>query len=70
MAALLKAKVTATDQMSIQKTVGLKVGYMVLSEFENELGVVTAKVFSSESTARSYADGEQVIEVEVIRKFD
>lgn len=68
--ALLKAKVTATDQMSLQKVVGLKVAYMVLSEFENELSVVTAKVFPSESAAKSYADGEQVIKVEIIRKFD
>ena len=68
--ALLRAKVTATDQMSMQKTIGLKTGYMVLSEFENELGFVTAKVFPSESAAKAYADGEQVIKVDVVRKFD
>ena len=68
--ALLRAKVTASDQMSMQKTVGLKPGYMVLSEFENELGNVVAKVFPSESAAKAYAQGEPIIKVEVIRKFD
>lgn len=68
--ALLRAKVTASDQMSMQKTIGLKPGFMVLSEFEGELGVMTAKVFPSESAAKAYAQGELVIKVEVVRKFD
>lgn len=67
--ALLRAKVDAADQVSIQKTVGLKTGYMVLSEFENELGVMTAKVYPRESAAKATAAGQQVIEVEVVRKF-
>lgn len=70
MCAQLTAKVNVTDQMTIQKTVGLKAGYMVLSEFENELGVMTARVFASESAAKTYSGGEQLIKVEVIRKFD
>lgn len=68
--ALLRLKVNASDEMSIKKTVGLKVGFMVLSEFEGELGAVTAKVFPSESAAKSYSGGEEIIKVDVVRKFD
>jgi len=68
--ALLRAKVTTEDNMSISKTVGLKVGYMVLDEFNRELGYATSKVFPSESTAKSYAQGQEVIKVDVIRKFE
>ena len=68
--ALLRAKVNAEDSMSVKKMVGLKVAYMVLSEFEGELGAVTVKIFPNESSARSYAQGQDVIKVDVIRKFD
>lgn len=68
--ALLRAKVTTEDNMSISKVVGLKVGYMVLDEFNRELGYATSKVFPSESTAKSYACGQEVIKVDVIRKFE
>lgn len=68
--ALLRAKVDAVDKMSMVKTVGLKSGYMVQSEFENELGAMTAKVFPTESSAKAYAQGQPIIRVDVIRKFD
>ena len=68
--ALLRARVTATDEMSIQKTAGLKVGYMVLNEFERECGAVTTKVFPSESACKAYAQGQQIIKVEIVRKFE
>jgi hypothetical protein len=68
--ALLRAKVTASDQMSMQLTPGLKTGYMVLNEFVQELGNITSKVFPSESAAKSYAQGQDIIKVDVIRKFD
>ena len=67
--ALLRAKVDTGDQVSIKKTVGLKTGYMVLSEFENELGVMTSKVYPRESAAIASADGQEVIKVNVVRVF-
>jgi hypothetical protein len=67
--ALLKAKVSIEDQVAITKITGMKTGYMILSEFENELGYVTAKIFPKESSAKAYAQDQQVIEVDVIRKF-
>lgn len=69
MAALLRAKVTCEDQVDIKKTTGMQHGYMVLSEFENQLGRAVAKVFPSESTAKAYANGQTVIKVSIIREF-
>lgn len=68
--ALLRAKVDVADQVSVKKTVGLKTAYMVLSEFEMELGNATSKIFPSESVCRAYAQGQEIIKVDVIRKFD
>lgn len=68
MAALLKNKIAIEDHIEIQKTTGLYKGYMLLSEF-NLLDRVTGKVFASESVARSYAQGDEIIEVEVVRVF-
>lgn len=68
-AALLRAKVTASDQMGMQKTVGMKQGFMILSEFEGELGYYTAKVYPRESAAIASANGQQVIKVNVVRDF-
>ena len=68
MAALLKNKIAIQDHVEIQKTTGLYKGYMLLSEF-NLLDRVTGKVFASESVARSYAQGDEIIEVEVVRVF-
>jgi hypothetical protein len=68
--ALLRAKVDVSDKVSVTKTVGLKVGYMVLSEFVQELGAVTSKVFPTESSARAYGAGQEIIKVDIIRKFD
>lgn len=69
MPALLKAKVSIEDTVAVSKTVGMKTGYMVLTEFENELGYTTAKVFPRESSAKAYAQDQQIIEVDIIRKF-
>lgn len=68
--ALLRAKVDASDQVSIQKTVGMKTGYMVLSEFENELSNMTAKVYPRESAAKASSYGQRVIQVNVVRVFE
>lgn len=68
MAALLKARVQTEDHVEIQKTVGLQRGYMLLSEF-NLMHKMACKVFPTESTARSYAQGDEIIEVEIVRKF-
>ena len=68
MAALLKNKIAIQDHVEIQKTTGLYKGYMLLSEF-NLLDKVTGKVFASESVARSYAQGDEIIQVEVVRVF-
>lgn len=68
MAALLKNKIAIQDHIEIQKTTGLYKGYMLLSEF-NLLDRVTGKVFASESVARSYAQGDEIIEVQVVRVF-
>lgn len=67
--ALLRAKVDATDQVSINKTTGMQTGYMILSEFENELGSMTAKVYPRESAAKASAQGQTIIKVSVIREF-
>lgn len=67
--ALFKAKVDATDEISVQKMIGMKTGYMILSDFENELGYITSKVFPKESSAKASANGQQVIEVNVVRVF-
>ncbi len=68
MAALLNNKIAIQDNIEIQKTTGLYKCYMLLSEF-NLLDRMTGKVFTSESVAQSYAQGDEIIEVEVIRKF-
>jgi len=64
--ALLKAKVKIEDDVSVSLSPGMKRGYMVKNEFMNELGGITSKVFPSESTAKSYAQGQEIIKVDVI----
>lgn len=68
--ALLRAKVMMEDNMTMSKVVGMKTGFMVLDEFERELGAITAKVFATESSCKTYSQGQQVIKVDIIRKFD
>ena len=68
--ALLRAKVIAEDNVSISKTVGLKTAYMVLNEFQQELGAVTVKTFPTESSAKAYAQGQDIIKVDIVRKFE
>lgn len=63
--ALLRAKVDVNDQMSISLSKGIKRGFMVKDEFNSELGSMTVKVFSNESAAKSYAQGQEVIKVDV-----
>lgn len=68
--ALLRAKVSTSDNTSVKLSPGMKTGYMVLSEFEDELGNITSKVYSRESSAKASADGQQIIKVNVIRVFE
>lgn len=64
--ALLRAKVNVEDKVSVAKVKGLQPGFMLLSDFESGM---TSKVFTSEAAAKSYADSEEVIAVDIIRKF-
>lgn len=68
--ALLRAKVDTSDQMSIQLSPGMKTGYMILSEFENELGAITSKVYPRESAAKASSSGQSIIKVNVIKVFE
>jgi len=68
-AALLRAKVNVDDNMSMKLTVGSKPGFMILSEFENELGTMTAKVYPRESAAKASSSGQEIIKVNVVRDF-
>ena len=70
MAALLKERLTTGDNVSVSLTPGLRTAYMVRTEFEGDLQRMTCKVFASESAAKTYAAGQEVIKVEVVRKFD
>jgi hypothetical protein len=67
--ALLKAKFTATDEVTTTLTKGLQKGYMILSEFENDMSHVVVKVFPKESSAKAYAGDQQIIKVNVVREF-
>lgn len=66
--ALLKAKVVTDDKLTIQKVVTLKTGYMVMGEFENNVGYISTHVFPTKSAAIAYANGAQIIEVDIVRK--
>lgn len=68
--ALLKAKVDTSDNASFKLSPGMKTGYMVLSEFEDELGNITSKVYPRESSAKASANGQQIIKVDVVRVFE
>lgn len=63
--ALLKARVTAEDNVTISLQKGMKEGFMVKHEFDQNIGAVTTKVFPSESVAKSYAQGQEIIKVNV-----
>lgn len=67
--ALLKAKVTPTDEVTTTLIKGLQKGFMILSEFENEMPHVVVKVFPKESSAKAYAGDQQIIKVNVVRDF-
>lgn len=68
--ALLRARVNAADEVAIKLTPGMKTGYMIQSEFENELGFMTAKVYPKEASAKASSDGQPVIKVNVVRVFE
>lgn len=68
--ALLKAKVDATDEVAIKLTPGKRTGYMIQSEFENDMNYVVAKVYPRESAAKASSDGQPVIKVDVVRVFE
>lgn len=63
--ALFKAKVSTSEEVTVSLIPGPRTGYMVKDEFITEVGKLTSKVFPSESTAKSYAQGREVIPVEV-----
>ena len=68
--ALFKAKVNADDEVAIKLTPGKKTGYMVLSEFEQDIDFTVVKVYPRESAAKASSDGQQVIKVDLIRIFE
>lgn len=68
--ALLRAKVDTSDQVSMKLSPGMKTGYMILSEFENELGAITSKVYPRESSAKASSSGQTIIKVNVVRVFE
>jgi hypothetical protein len=68
--ALFKAKIDTTDEVAVKLTPGKKTGYMILSEFENDMEFVVTKVYPRESTAKASADGQQIIKVDVLRVFE
>jgi hypothetical protein len=67
--ALLKAKFTAVDEVSVSLSKGIQKGFMVLSEFENDMPHVVVKVFPKESSAKAYAGDQQIVKVNVVRDF-
>lgn len=69
LAALLRAKVDAADEISITKVTTLKEGFMTITDFENLLGSVTVKVFPTESSAKAYAAGERILKVKLEREL-
>ena len=68
--ALLRAKVDTSDHVSMKLSPGMKTGYMILSEFENEVGAITAKVYPRESAAKASSSGQSIIKVNVVRVFE
>jgi hypothetical protein len=66
-AALLRSKASTGDEISITKVTTLKEGYMTITEFENQLGYHTVKVFPNESAAIAYAAGERILKVKLER---
>lgn len=68
--ALANDKLSTGDNVNVSLAPGLQTAYMVQSEFEKDLKGMTCKIFASESAAKTYAAGQSVIKVEVIRKFD
>jgi hypothetical protein len=68
-AALLRAKIETSDQISITKVTTLKEGYMLITDFENALGSYAVKVFPNESSARASANGERILKVKVEREL-
>jgi hypothetical protein len=69
LAALLRAKVDAADEISITKVTTLKEGFMTITEFENLLGYQTVKIFPTESSAKAYAAGERILKVKLEREL-
>lgn len=68
-AALLRAKVDAGDQISITKVTTLKEGYMLITDFENCMEIATVKIFPTEASARASGGGERVLKVKVEREL-
>lgn len=66
-AALLRSKADASDQISITKITTLKEGYMLITDFENCMGNMTVKIYPSEAAARASSPNERVLKVKVER---
>lgn len=69
LAALLRSKATTGDEISITKVTTLKEGFMTITEFENQLGYQTVKIFPTESACIAYAAGERILKVKVEREL-
>ena len=67
--AVRRDRIAIKDEVSLAISPGLRTAYMVRSEFENELKSMTCKVFASESAAKTYAGGQEIIAVDIVRKF-
>ena len=67
---MLKSRIGASETISFKLTRVLKTGYMIKSEFENDLGDMSTKLFPNEETAKAGAHGQEIIKVEIVRKSD
>lgn len=63
--ALFKSKASFEENVSVSLVPGVRSGFMVKDEYIDEVGKMTSKIFPTESTAKSYASGREVIPVEV-----
>jgi hypothetical protein len=67
--ALLRSVTNTQDEIMITKVTTVKEGYMLISDFESNIGVRTAKVFPSESAAHASSYGERILKVKIEREL-
>lgn len=65
--ALLRARVDAGDTFAITKFASERIGYVILSDFEDKVGFITSKVYPREDAAIADSNGGQIIKVKLIR---